>query len=279
MFSQRVIDTVVHRWLQVPYELRVTQYRHPRRPIATIVLIHGIGNSSHSWEDLIPMLPKHTRVVAIDLLGFGRSPKPAWGAYSAKAQARSVMLTLFRMGVNQRVYVVGHSLGALIAVEMAKRYPLVVRSLVLCSPPFYRPTVQGKWSRDEALRRLYRTAHRYPERLVKLSPLAVRVGLANKALRLTDENIGAYVGALEASIINQTSVQDALRLKVPTRILYGTLDPIVIGKNITDLAKANPAITAKRLLVGHEISGLYTKAVAKEITALMLASSQRNSVK
>lgn len=279
MPTRLIIDTVVHRWLRVPYSLKVTQFRRPSRPKATIVLVHGIGNSAHAWDELVPMLPKHVRVLGVDLLGFGRSPKPDWATYNAKAQAQSIMMTLLKMGVTQRVYVVGHSLGALVAVEMAKRYPLRVRAMVLCSPPFYRPSVEGKWSPDDALRRLYRAARKYPERLVKLSPLAVKMGLANKAFRLTEDNVNSYVGALEASIINQTALKDALAIKAPTRILYGTLDPVVIGKNITYLAKENPAITSRRLLVGHEVSGLYTKAVAKEITTLMLAHSKPRQLK
>lgn len=231
------------------------------------MLLHGIGNTMHAWDELIPMLPERVRVVGVDLLGFGRSPKPSWATYNVRAQAHSVMVTLAKLGVRRRVIFVGHSLGALAAVELARRYPLAVRQLILCSPPFYH--ADGR--RDKALKRLYREAVKYPAQMKKLSRYAVQTGLANKALSINDENISAYFGTLEASIVNQTSMDDAARLKTPTRILYGTLDPVVIGKNIVTVAKNNSAVSTRKLLVGHEVLGTYTKAVAKEVEAVVLA--------
>ena len=214
----------------------------------------------------MPLLPKDVRVIGVDLLGFGESPKPAWLRYDATAQARSVGLTLLKLGLNQKVTLVGHSLGALVAVAIAKRYPLLVSRMVLCSPPFYRPTKQGSIpTRDDILKQIYEVARRRPERLISLSPLAVKLGLANRVLNIDEQNVGAYVQALGSSVINQTSLNDLRRLRVPTRILYGSLDPVVVGGNIARATKDNPHITARRLLAGHEIVGKYVKVVAQEI--------------
>jgi alpha-beta hydrolase superfamily lysophospholipase len=44
-----------------------------------LVLLHGIAESSDSWEELIPVLAKHFTMIAPDLLGHGRSSKPVSG--------------------------------------------------------------------------------------------------------------------------------------------------------------------------------------------------------
>jgi len=234
------------------------------------VLLHGIGNSSRTWDDLIPLLPKDVRVIGIDLLGFGKSPKPPWSRYDANEQARAVSMTLFREGLSRQTILVGHSLGALVSVAIARKYPLMVRQLVLCSPPFYGPDTKRGFNRESVLRDMYKIARKHPERLVNLSPIMVRLGLASKVLDINNENVGAYMEALGSSIINQKSLEDARKLRVPTRVLYGSFDPVVIGGHITNLAKFNPKVSAKMVLTGHEMVGVYVKVLGKELEKVTL---------
>jgi len=265
------MDTALHKWLKIPYTLHVTEFLSPKKPKATFILIHGIGNSAKAWNTLIPLLPKNVRVIGIDLLGFGKSPRPSWGKYDAKSQARSVSATLLKLGIVQPPIIVGHSLGALVAVEVAKRYKFRIKKLILCSPPFYRQTEEKRrlLQRDEILKDLYRRAKKYPQTLESLSPLIVKLKLANSAFDINAGNVGAYFAALESSIVNQTSMIDAEKLKLPITILYGSLDPVVIGSNIRILAKRNSNIVAKKITTGHEVVGRYVKFVANEISAVV----------
>lgn len=260
-----------HRFLRVPYSLYVRDFQSPRKPRATFVFIHGIGNTLHSWDEVAETLPKDVRVIGIDLLGFGKSPKPDWALYDAKTQARSVGISLLKMRLAHQPIIVGHSLGALVAVEIAKRYPLVPKRLVLCSPPFYKPASEtGKIkSGDDMLREMYRIAKKYPAQLEAFSPMAVKLGLANKTLNINEDNVTSYLAALESSIINQTSLQDVARLKIPVEIMYGTFDPVVIKKHITKLAKENENIEAKRIIAGHEIIGGYVKTLGAFLTRIV----------
>ena len=93
-------------------------------------MIHGIGNSEESWNEVIKRLPDTIRVVTVDLLGFGKSPKPRWAMYNASTQARAVRKTLLQLGLFGKFHIVGHSLGSLVAIEMARRYKLA-------NPTFY----------------------------------------------------------------------------------------------------------------------------------------------
>ena len=237
----------------------------------TFVLIHGIGNSLHAWDDVVAQMPEDVRIIGIDLLGFGESPKPDWVAYNAKTQARSVGFTLLRLRIPRQPVLVGHSLGSLVAVEVAKRYSLLPQRLVLCSPPFYTSTQTGKrhLSADESLRSLYSFAKDHPDQLTHLSSLAVKLGIANKVTNITPENVASYIATLESCIINQTTLDDVQKLTLPIDILYGAFDPVVVGKHITALDKNNDNVTVKRAAVAHEIMGRYVTVVADHLKALI----------
>lgn len=262
-------DRIIHKWLRVPYTLHVSVDRKVKRPRATVVFIHGIGHSGDVWREIIERLPGDIRCISIDLLGFGRSPKPQWAIYSVRLQARMLIATFLRRGINGPVILVGHSLGGLVAVEIAKKYPLLVRSLVLCSPPFYRqdPVARKLLPHTDAiLKDIYRAIQNNPEQFLKISALAVRYGLVNKSYSVTEDDVHSYMGALEASIINQTSLQDAIKIKKPIQIIYGALDAVVIGKNLKYLVKHNSSATLTTIIAGHELARLYVPAVVKAIS-------------
>lgn len=263
------MSMLIHRYLRIPYTLNAYEFRSPKKPKATYIFIHGIGNTLHSWDEVVASMPKDVRIIGVDLLGFGASPRPDWAIYNARTQARSVAATLFGLRLTQRPIIVGHSLGALVAVEVARRYPLLPRRLVLCSPPFYKP-YQGEKripSADDMLRKIYTIAKRHPEQLEYFSPLAVKLGLANKALNITSDNVASYLAALESSIINQTALQDVAKLKHPIDIFYGRFDPVVIRRHIVNLNKQYENITAIGLNAGHEVRNGYAQEVAAFLTA------------
>jgi pimeloyl-ACP methyl ester carboxylesterase len=101
----------------------------PDAPV--VVLIHGMAGSSATWREVIPTLAEHYRVVAPDMLGHGRSAKPA-GDYSLGAHASIVRDLLGYLGV-ERATIVGQSLGGGVAMQFAYQYPEVCERLVLVS--------------------------------------------------------------------------------------------------------------------------------------------------
>ncbi len=95
-----------------------------------LVLIHGLAASTRSWDALVPLLTKSHHVIRIDLLGHGRSAKPAGGGYGMPEQGRRVGEAMDRLGV-RRAVVVGHSTGGAVATALAEQRPDLVTSLVL----------------------------------------------------------------------------------------------------------------------------------------------------
>jgi len=96
------------------------------------VLLHGLGGTHRYWTcGPEPFVLLEHRTVLIDLLGFGESPKP-WIRYSVERHVAALHASL---AGERSVTLVGHSLGAALALAYAARYPSVVRRLVLISLP------------------------------------------------------------------------------------------------------------------------------------------------
>ncbi len=96
-----------------------------------VLLIHGIGDNSTTWLDVIAHLASSHTVIAPDLLGHGRSDKPR-ADYSVPAYANGMRDLLAVLGIDE-VTVVGHSLGGGVAMQFAYQFPHLVQRMVLVS--------------------------------------------------------------------------------------------------------------------------------------------------
>ncbi|MBE2317653.1 alpha/beta hydrolase [Solirubrobacter sp. CPCC 204708] len=96
-----------------------------------LLLLHGVTNSSETWEPIVHALAGRFTIVAPDLLGHGHSATPR-GDYSLGAHASGVRDLLSALG-HDRVTVVGHSLGGGVAMQFAYQFPERCERLVLVS--------------------------------------------------------------------------------------------------------------------------------------------------
>lgn len=94
-----------------------------------ILCLHGITANCRSWDCLASTLATHHRVMAMDLRGRGLSDKPSTG-YSIENHCRDILSLLNELGL-ERVVLMGHSLGAFIALVFAAQYPQRVDRLIL----------------------------------------------------------------------------------------------------------------------------------------------------
>jgi pimeloyl-ACP methyl ester carboxylesterase len=108
---------------------RVTYRRGGSGPV--LLLLHGVTDSSATWEGVAPSLAEHFTLIAPDLLGHGESATPR-GDYSLGAHASGVRDVVTALGI-ERVTVVGHSLGGGIAMQFAYQFPERCERLVLVS--------------------------------------------------------------------------------------------------------------------------------------------------
>lgn len=103
---------------------------------APIVLIHGYSAMLESMAGVAGALPDTYRKVALDLRGFGRSTKFADPARFGRLMVEDVVRLMDHLRI-ERAHVVGHSMGALIAANLAARHPDRVTTATLVAGPFY----------------------------------------------------------------------------------------------------------------------------------------------
>ncbi len=212
-----------------------------------VLLIHGWNGSTFDMRYAIAELAQRYRVIALDLLGYGFSARPADGDYSVGGQADFVRQVMDRIGV-PRAAVLGHSMGGAIAMQFALRYPERVERLVLVS--------------SATVREMFRT--RNLGLLVRpLLPLVtflfLREGVVRRGLRsavhdpalLTPEMVEGHFRPLRVSgHMRAASKQlsdrrrdrpfDAREIRQPTLILWGEHDRVVPLSTGLELAEQVP---------------------------------------
>lgn len=99
----------------------------------TIVFLHGIGGTSRYWKNRVLPLATDYRLILIDLLGYGQSPKP-WTKYTVDRHVEELYQVLH---ARESLTIVGHSFGSIVAMAFAVRYPHLVKRLVLISLPYF----------------------------------------------------------------------------------------------------------------------------------------------
>ena len=96
-----------------------------------VVMIHGLGGTSNSFQPLVPALSGF-RIVRPDLPGAGRSPTPP-RKITVESLVDALAEAARHLGI-ERAHFVGHSFGTLIAQHLAARHPRIVASLTLFGP-------------------------------------------------------------------------------------------------------------------------------------------------
>ena len=95
-----------------------------------LVLVHGFGGDKDNWSFYAPCVKDHYRVIAPDLPGFGENTRAAGLDYSGAAQAERLAAFLDALGI-ETCHLGGNSMGGLIALHFALKYPQRLRSLTL----------------------------------------------------------------------------------------------------------------------------------------------------
>jgi pimeloyl-ACP methyl ester carboxylesterase len=102
---------------------------------APVLLLHQTPRSWNEFRDVLPLLGRHYRAIAMDTVGYGDSDPlpPGHPSIETWAKAADALLAALRIG---RAAIVGHHTGAAIAVEIAAAYPERVAALVLSASPY-----------------------------------------------------------------------------------------------------------------------------------------------
>ena len=95
-----------------------------------LVLLHGLGNEAHLWDDFVPSVVPHYRVLALDQRGHGDSDWDPEARYDAESMADDLEAVLDALEID-RFVLVGFSMGGRVAMTFAGRHPERLAGLVI----------------------------------------------------------------------------------------------------------------------------------------------------
>src|SRR5437764_8376064 len=101
--------------------------------LATVVLIHEMGGSLESWDQVVPVLAAKRRVLAYDTRGAGLSEKVR-GALGIDVMADDLAALLDALAIDGKIALAGVAVGGAIALHMAVRFAQRVAAVIVGSP-------------------------------------------------------------------------------------------------------------------------------------------------
>jgi lipase len=141
----------------VPGDVRLAFGRVGEGP-EPVLAMHGITAQHRAFNTVAGYLKYPDGMVALDLRGRGNSEKPPPGNYGLEVHAGDAIRTLDYLGVERGV-LVGHSMGAFVALHTALLYPDRIRALVLLDggwPRLEKPDEEDEAAIQEGLERAFR---------------------------------------------------------------------------------------------------------------------------
>ncbi len=207
----------------------------------TVVLLHGKNFNIAYWEQTIKELSKQGfRVIAPDQIGFGKSTKPASYQYSFQQLALNTKSILDSLKIN-KIMVLGHSMGGMLATRFALSYPEMTDKLILENPigledykvlASYQTidaNYQGELKNTVESYRDYQLKYYYDNTWKPQYDRWLNL-LAGWTLH-KDYPIVAWNAALTTDMIfTQPVVYEFGNIKCPTLLIIGTRDRTAIGR-------------------------------------------------
>lgn len=262
-----MFDYFWHGVVGRPYRLHVEHHGDSRKPV--VVLLHGIAASGEDWRKVIAYLEADYHCVTIDLLGFGKSPKPQWSQYRMDDHMRSLFHTMNKLRLGKQFTLVGHSLGSLLAVRYATEHEKNINQLLLLSPPVYPPlgAIKSRTARQLTglLLKMYKHLRSSPRMTPELFQKLTYIAPLPRSIVKHPDTWVPFMHTLSQCIEQQTILRDIRKLSLPIDICYGTLDQVVIGSNVEILAR-HANVRLHSFLNTHDLTNRYGKLVAEILT-------------
>lgn len=243
--------TYTWRGYQIYYRTAGGIERGDEASAPPVIFVHGFGASSFAWRHNLTVLAEQHKVVAPDLLGFGKSDKPRI-EYSPEVWVNLVHEFARAQGY-QKVTLVGNGLGGLLAAQFVLKFPDNVDKLVLVDAlglSYNLPRVQRLFTTpviaDPAFRLLFK-----PGNVARI----LRSRIYADGSKVTDEVVEGYYrpflspGAIDAyryvgRRIFQWKLGERFKeIRVPTLIVWGEDDRITSIEDAVELNNLIPHST------------------------------------
>lgn len=145
---------ITSRHLQLPH-LRLHLLEAGPRQGPLVLLLHGFPEGAESWREvMLDLATAGLRVVAPDLRGYGGSDVPEEG-YDLDTLAEDVVALAEVLRPGERVSLVGHDWGGVIAYHLGMHYPERLARLAVVNAPHPAVMARRIWQPDQLLRSSY----------------------------------------------------------------------------------------------------------------------------
>ena len=242
-----------------------------------VLLLHGWPQHWYLWRQVIPLVAPHARVIAPDFRGFGWTDAPSDG-YAKDQLKRDMLALLDELGVEQ-FSIAGHDWGGYVGFLLALEHPERVRTFLALNvlPPW--PSRDRRAALD-GWRFLYMLLFATPVLGRRIGRAAATRGLHDSGLdpadvdafvsrlgRPTELLYRSFLGELPALVRGRYS---AAGLRVPTRLVFGTRDPVLTTRAAEDAAAQTDNMELELVPdAGHFVVDEKPELVADRLLALI----------
>jgi pimeloyl-ACP methyl ester carboxylesterase/tetratricopeptide (TPR) repeat protein len=249
--------------------LRYAEAGDPAAP--PVILLHGYTDSWHSWSRVVPPLAARHRVYALDQRGHGDSDRPATG-YAMRDFAADVVAFMDARAI-PRAAIVGHSMGSIVAREVARIAPTRVSRLVLVggSAGVRNPVVLALRKDVDALVDPVPTAFAR-EFQVSTTHRPVPPAFMDRAVSESLKLPAAVWRQVIAGIVDAPAAQP-IGARVPTLLLWGDRDAVFPRHEQDVLLRAfRPATLTVYAGTGHALHWEEPDRFARDVLAFLDAT-------
>lgn len=242
-----------------------------------VVLLHGLISTHRYWRQVIAHLnTKKWHIIAPDLLGFGDSPKPKDAQYDLAEQVECVDRAV-RNSFNPPATLVGHSLGAIVALKWAVNRPELFKRVVLSGLPLFSPQTkygqlasgaETKYVPHERLAKIAIHAFGWLNVLPVLTMRLHKTWPRHIAEDWTTNSRHAHKKIVRNPVLSDEVLKLLKELKIPTQIIVGKYDGMVgeTGiKSLRSIARDNNNISLEVISGGHNIPLKFPEVIAQAI--------------
>ncbi|MCU1375722.1 MAG: alpha/beta hydrolase [Actinomycetia bacterium] len=247
-----------------------------------LLLIHGVAGSGLIWSPVAEVLEEHFQLIAVDLLGYGHSPKPHV-RYTPELHVEAIHRSVDHIIDGRPFSLVGLSMGALLTADYAARHPEGVEAIVGIGLPYYRDEPEARRGLNHNLwtgltvhapplaRLVIGTlwgAGRHSAALSKL--LAPRIYAGEVARESMMAPYHSFSSTLQECLVAHRAEPGlAATAHVPTTLLHGTDDTWCPVERIEALVASRPNCTLHVVEGGHNLVVLAPDEVARLVVAAL----------
>lgn len=277
MIGRRIYDFfsfVWHKIFRMPVRMAVAKDNHTKNPRLTVVMLHGIAATSNTWRKFYKDVSRDpelsdVRLIALDLLGFGKSPKADWLDYDYDDYVRALDETFKRLKIKTPIILMGHSMGSLIIAKYITEEHLgvEVQSVILVSPPLLMASEMARLPD-----KVYMNTYGSLQQLAKDVPAVDVIAKIVERFSNFEKHYlktRAFENSMENIILNHNNYQTFRKIKIPTLILHGHFDPLVMGANLRKAAKTNKNLTYQSVIADHDITATKRVRIIRQIKKVL----------